>query len=180
MMTNAQRAEYQTRQIELWLMNDEPSYLAYLNRLECRGYFDGSSLRSFVYHLWGNRNPANEGMSRARWGEIAQTINADMPLNAMRLQSIKLRCRMSRQNWFDDIPSDWIVMRNTRAIAAPGDKDRAIASMFVVCAPGAAIVYYYCHLTNHIGPIAGMAHHCPNRIERALNAMRDLSYHSAL
>lgn len=79
MMTSKERAEYQTRRVELWLLNDEPSYLAacaYCARLKRKKRkFTASSAKSFVRNLWGDRNPHDEGMSKVRWSEVSQLLS---------------------------------------------------------------------------------------------------------
>lgn len=78
MSPDRERSEYQTRQVELWLMNDEPSYLAYMSRLRKRGKFSASAMKQFVINLWGNRTPDNGGISRVKWSIVAETINSDL------------------------------------------------------------------------------------------------------
>lgn len=79
MMTSKERAEYQTRQVELWLLNDEPSYLAACafnaRTKRMRRKFTASRAKRFVYNLWGDRNPHDEGMSKVRWSEVSQLLS---------------------------------------------------------------------------------------------------------
>lgn len=78
MTEQSERAEYQTRQVELWLMNDEAYYNAYMSRLRKRGKFTPSAIKRFVFWLWGDRLPDGGGLSRVRWGIVAATINSDL------------------------------------------------------------------------------------------------------
>lgn len=103
MSTSQETAQYQTDCVCQWLDNDEPSYDAYIDRLERRGLFTrAGEVKEFVHIMWGGKTPNGEGMSRVRWGEVMEFVNAgNEEWIGMRIHEIKWVNKRAGQHWFD-------------------------------------------------------------------------------
>lgn len=121
MSTSQEIAERQTRNVCLWLDNDEPSYDVCIDRLERRGLFTrAGDVKEFVRIMWGDKTPGDEGMSRVRWGEVMEFMNCgNEEWIGMRIDEIKRRNKRAGQHWFDKDTLAFfngIVYPNTRTV----------------------------------------------------------------
>lgn len=121
MSTSQDVAELQTRWVCQWLDNDEPSYNAYIDRLERRGLFTrAGQVKEFVHNMWGSKTPGDSGMSRVRWGEVMEFVNSgNEEWIGMNMSEIKRRNRSAGQHWFDRDTLAFfngIVYPNTRTV----------------------------------------------------------------
>lgn len=117
MSTSKQIADYQTDNVILWLDNEEPSYNAYIARIEKYGLFNASTVKRFVIDLWGHRTPDDLSMGRVRWGEVATALNSDIK-PGLRIATIKLLNRGAGYHFFSDGALEFFnskVYPNTRA-----------------------------------------------------------------
>lgn len=176
-LTHAERADFQTNEVCAWLDNDEGMYFGYVSHLEKYGMLCGSSAKMITHRLIGDRLPDGSGMSRTRWADVAAHCNQEIRIDAWRLWRIKAAHRAANGLFFDRDVSRYIAIhKNTRAIANPDDKSQPIGSMFVIAYHHRHYqVMYFCHVLRTIAPIAGMRR---DTLDRALSAMRDLSFHS--
>lgn len=133
MSTSQEVAEWQTDCVCQWLDNDEPSYNAYIDRIERRGLFTASTAKLFVFNLWGSKTPGGDGMSRARWGEVSAFMNSgNEEWVTMRIDEIKRRNRRAGQHYFDKDTLAFfnsIVYPNTRGVK--NDNGALVGVLFV-------------------------------------------------
>lgn len=182
--TAGELAQYQTDLVCQWLDNDEPSYNAYIDRLERRGLFNASTAKRFVYNLWGNRTPEGSGMSRVRWGQVAEFLNSS-PIEegwiAMRIDELKRRNKRAGYYFFSRATMDYfqsIAYPNTRTVK--NEEGIAVGVLFVTSekqphdsAPRLYTLRFY-HIAgdrvdqiDHLGEFQGFP-----TLERAILAMR--------
>lgn len=134
MSTSQEIAEWQTRNVCLWLDNDEPSYDAYIDRLERRGLFTrAGDVKEFVRISWGDKTPGGEGMSRVRWTEVMEFMNSgNEEWIGMRISNIRQHNKRAGQHWFDKDTLAFfngIVYPNTRTVK--DDNGLNVGTLFV-------------------------------------------------
>lgn len=181
-------ATWQTDCVCEWLDNDIPSYDAYIDRLERRGLFTASTAKRFVLNLWGDRTPNNEGMSRVRWGQVAEFLNSS-PIGegwlGMRIDEIKRRNRRAGKYFFsrDTMEAMYsIVYPNTRTVT--GSDPAEIGILFVTSEKSSEIAPRLYSLrmfnpnTNDIATVGTYQGFLT--LERALMVMRDYKWGSAV
>ena len=74
-MNTRERAEWQTNEVELWIVNDEGCYTAMVKWLKRGRRFNASSAKRLFVSYFGNCTPMGDGISRVRWGEVAKLLN---------------------------------------------------------------------------------------------------------
>ena len=181
-MNNLDRAQWQTNEVGLWLLNDEPTYNAFVGRLE-RGYpFNGESAKNFVIAQWGNCTPGGDGISRVRWGEIAKLMNAEVP-RGYRVRDIKRLNKAAGGHFFDNevmINPLTSIVTNTRGVIDGSGQTSAtlfITSIQMLWVNGSGgteytpRVYKIRKFDHATYGIVTVSKHYDN-LERALNGMR--------
>lgn len=128
-------AAHQTDLVCQWLDNIVDDYWAYIERIERRGLFTASTAKRFVYNLWGDKTPEGSGMSKVRWGQVAEFMNSSAIEEGwigMRIDELKRRNRRAGMHFFSKDTMGFfnsIVYPNTRGVV--GDNGQMGGVLFV-------------------------------------------------
>lgn len=124
-------ADWQTDNVILWAINDEHMYNSYTARIEKVGLFNGTSAKRIIKFNWGDKAPDGSGLSKVRWGVVAQCFN-DGHVPGLKMRSIKILNKAAGQHFFSEDTTRFFNSQyypNTRGVL--GADGKTVGTLFV-------------------------------------------------